>query len=89
MEAFSDMAYDFGACHEYTRTNGCVSGHNMEKLNDITLEECQYYCSHTPGCLGVEYFRPSAAVNRQTSYKVGDCNLSSGLDTNGCDANKW
>lgn len=76
---------DYGVCHEYTPTHSCVTGENMVQFNKITLEDCQYVCSHTSGCFGVEYFKQSNAYNREYAYDEGDCNLSSSLDTQGCD----
>jgi len=37
-----DWENDSGLCHEYTeQKNKCVTGHNMEKLTGVTLEECE------------------------------------------------
>lgn len=78
-----------GNCNDYTQTQQCVTGENMLKLNKVTRKECQYTCSHTEGCLGIEYFSESDAADREDLYKEFDCNLSSSLDTTDCDAKKW
>jgi hypothetical protein len=89
-----DVKYDWenehGQCHDYLEEkNKCVTGHNMEKLTGVTLEECQYACSNTYGCEGIEFFKRSYAKNAADNYKPGDCNLSSSTNTVGCDAHKW
>lgn len=88
------MVYDYennhGMCHEYVEMkNKCVTGHNMEKLTGVTFDECQYACSNTAGCLGIEFFKMSYSRNASNLYKKGDCNLSDSLNTVGCDPHKW
>lgn len=89
-----DVMYDWenehGECHEYTEDkNKCVTGHNMEKLTGVSLEECEYACSNTYGCMGIEFFRKSYSKNAANNYKEGDCNLSDSLNTVGCDPHRW
>lgn len=61
----------------------------MEKLTGVTFDECQYACSNTAGCLGIEFFKMSYSRNASNLYKKGDCNLSDSLNTVGCDPHKW
>lgn len=89
-----DIMYDYennsGLCHEYNeQPNKCVTGHNMEKITDTTLDRCQYACSNTWGCKGIEFFKKSYSRNASDTYKEGDCNLNDSLDTVGCDPHKW
>lgn len=76
-------------CNNYSPTIHCVTGNNIQKLTNSTLKECQYTCSHTNGCLGIEYYRKSDAANRNDVYEEFDCNLSSSTDITDCDADKW
>jgi hypothetical protein len=68
----------------YDHKVGCVDGENIEKLHDVTLEECEIKCSANEKCLGVEYFTPSGAKKTNSGYKENDCNLSSSINTAGC-----
>jgi len=39
MDTHKNMLSDYGACHEYKDMNRkCVTGHNMEKLKNISIE---------------------------------------------------
>jgi hypothetical protein len=88
--SMDNLEVDYGMCNNYLEmANKCVTGHNMEKLYNVTLPECQYHCSKTIGCLGVEYYRKSGARNAEDIYVEGQCNLSDSLITDGCDAGRW
>ena len=78
-----------GDCHKYYPTLTCVNGFNMEQLTDITLKDCQNKCSNTQGCKGIEYFRASGSDVATDDYKENQCNLSDGLEPEGCDPEKW
>merc|ERR1712029_1225812 len=82
--------YDYGMCNNYVELNNkCVTGHNMEKFKNITIEECQYRCSKTVGCLGIEYFKKTDYEGADDTYEEVDCNLSDSLITDGCSAEIW
>jgi hypothetical protein len=55
-------------------------------LKGTNLEECAKQCNeYGNGCLGIELFDDSKTG--LFTYKKGDCILSSGINTNGCDTN--
>lgn len=62
--------------------NACVSGHNIKKYSNKTVNECILLCNAREDCLGVEYGVYHGSDN--TDYKPRDCQLSSGFDTKGC-----
>ena len=61
----------------------------MKKYKNITLKDCQNKCSNTRGCKGIEYFRASGADIAVDDYEENDCNLSSSLDPENCEGDKW
>ena len=67
--------------------NACVGGHNIQKLNNKTLDECKAICSEMSDCLGFEYGVEPPDPAWSGSYEPGDCNpqSSSTLDLFGQD----
>jgi len=78
-------------CYDYEETNGCVMGHNMKHMRNLSLEECQAKCTANKHCLGIEYFRYSGESYTSTAYTEGDCLLNDGTDITNppCDADYY
>ena len=51
---FSDELNEAEA-HNTHFEHECVDGHNIQKLNNKTLDECKAICSEMSICLGIEY----------------------------------
>ena len=60
----------------------CVSGHNIIKYADKSIEECKSFCSARLDCLAFEY---GVNYNDSAIYKPEDCVLQDSVDKSDCD----
>ena len=65
-------------------SQACVNGENIILYTSKSVEECKGLCdAYGTGCMGFEY--GVAHGGGGSGYSPGDCQLSSGTSTSGCD----
>ena len=64
-------------------SKSCVSGHNLIKYTDKSVDECKELCSGHVNCLAFEY--GVAHGGGGVKYNPRDCQLQDATDPDGCD----
>jgi len=72
----------------YNRVSpGCVAGHNIMTISNLTPQACGVRCNGNSGCRGFEYYNSHAGSS--TFVLPNDCRLQSGTNTDDCDAVRY
>ena len=67
--------------------SGCVSGHNLRLVPDVSAEECGRLCRADWRCEAFEYYRDQGGSSPK--YRPRDCNLQTSDDPSSCRGAHW